>query len=304
MTKNRSMIICFLAPAVLLFLTIFLYPIAKTMFMSFFRVEGLSDAFSKWKFNGLSNYVEVMKSPAFKSSMVNLMKIWIVGGIAVMFISLLFAAILTSGVAGKSFYRAVIYLPNIINAVAMASMWINFVFQRRFGLLHSFFDMLGLKDLAMIDYMNGSNKFWSLLTAYCFGSVGYYMLIFMSGIESIPADLYEAATIDGANRVRQFFSITLQLLQGVFKSCITFWTVGTVGFFVWSRMWYNPGNPDQYTLTPFVHMYQVTFGSGQGTVADRNAGVGAAIGMLMTLIVLIVFFAVNKLFKHDRDLEF
>ncbi len=304
MTKNRSMIICFLTPAVLLFVTIFLYPIAKTMLMSFYRVEGLSDAFGKWQFNGLNNYVEVMNSPAFKSSMVNLLKIWTIGGAVVLCVALLFAAILTNGVVGKSFYRAVIYMPNIINAVAMASMWINFVFQRRFGLLHSFFDMLNLKDLAMIDYMNGSNKFWSLLAAFSFGSVGYYMLIFMSGIESIPGDLYEAATIDGANRVRQFFRITLPLLQGVFKSCITFWTVGTVGFFVWSRMWYNPGNPDQYTLTPFVHMYQVTFGTSQGTVADRNAGVGAAIGMLMTVIVLVVFFLVNKLFKHDRDLEF
>ena len=236
--------------------------------------------------------------------MVNLLKIWTIGGVAVLCIALLFAAILTNGVVGKSFYRAVIYMPNIINAVAMASMWINFVFQRRFGLLHGFFDMLNLKDLAMIDYMNGSNKFWSLLAAFSFGSVGYYMLIFMRGIESIPGDLYEAATIDGANRVRQFFSITLPLLHGVFKSCITFWTVGTVGFFVWSRMWYNPGNPDQYTLTPFVHMYQVTFGTSQGTVADRNAGVGAAISMLMTIIVLVVFFLVNKLFKHDRDLEF
>ena len=304
MTKNKSMIICFLAPAVFFFVAVFLYPIVKTVVMSFYKVDGLTDAFAKWRFNGFANYVEVMKSPAFKSSMVNLVKIWIVGGAVVLGISLLFAAILTSGITGKSFYRAVIYLPNIINAVAMASMWINFIFQRRFGLLHSFFDMLGLKNLAMIDYMNGSTKFWSLLAAFCFGSVGYYMLIFMSGIESIPGDLYEAATIDGANRVRQFFSITLQLLQGVFKSCITFWTVGTVGFFVWSRMWYNPGNPDQYTITPFVHMYQVTFGTGQVGVSERNAGVGAAIGMLMTVIVLVVFFAVNKLFKHDRDLEF
>ncbi len=301
--KNRSMMICFLSPAVLLFITIFLYPITRTIVMSFFRVEGLSDAVSKWEFYGLNNYVKAFESPAFQTSMLNIGKIWLYGGVIVLGVALLFGAILTSGIVGKGFYRAVIYMPNIINAVAMASMWINFVFQRRFGLLHSFFDMLGLQQLAMIDYMNGSTKFWSLLSAFCFGSVGYYMLIFMSGIESIPSDLYEAATIDGASRIRQFFRITLPLLQSVFKTCITFWTVGVVSFFVWSRMWYNPGNPDQYTLTPFVHMYQVTFGSTQATTA-RNAGLGAAIGVLMTIVVLITFFVVNTVFKHDKDLEF
>lgn len=295
--------ICFLTPALFFFVTIFLYPIIRTVVMSFFRVEGISDAISKWQFNGLSNYAEAFNSPSFQTSMLNIAKIWLYGGIIVLGIALFFGAILTSGVVGKGFYRAVIYLPNIINAVAMASMWINFVFQRRFGLLHGFFDMLGMKNLSMIDYMNGSTKFWSLLIAFCFGSVGYYMLIFMSGIESIPADLYEAATIDGANRIRQFFTITIPLLQGVFKTCITFWTVGVVSFFVWSRMWYNPGNPDQYTLTPFVYMYQVTFGTTQATTA-RNAGLGAAIGVLMTIVVLVTFFIVNQVMKHDRDLEF
>ena len=202
--QNKKMIVCFLTPALFFFVVMYLYPIIRTVIMSFFNVEGVSDPMSEWSFNGLGNYQKLIETQLFRTSMMNMLKIFIIGGIAVMVIALLFAVILTSGVRLKSFWRAVIYVPNIINAVAIATMWIQYVFNKRFGLLHSFFTALGLEDLASIDYMNGKWKFWSLLIAFCFGSVGYFMLIFISGIERIPTDYYEAATIDGANKFQQF----------------------------------------------------------------------------------------------------
>lgn len=301
MKKNKQMIICFLTPALIFFVFMFLYPIVRTVIMSFFSVEGVSDPVSTWKFVGLGNYTALMDSAIFGVAMMNMMKIWLIGGIAVMCIALLFAVILTSGVRGKAFWRAVIYIPNIINAVAMATMWIQYVFNKRFGFLHTLFDTLGLEELSKIDYMNGEWKFWSLLIAFCFGSVGYFMLIYISGIERIPADYYEAATIDGANKIRQFLHITLPLIRGVFKTCMTFWTVSVVGFFVWSQMWAAPSPSDKATITPFVYMYNTVFGTTGN--ASRDAGRGAAIGILMAAVVLVIFFIVNKICKDD-DLEF
>ncbi len=301
MKQNKKMIVCFLTPALIFFVLMFLYPIIRTIIMSFFKVEGVSDAVSTWQFVGISNYQKLFSTSIFQTSMINMGKIWLIGGIVVMAIALLFAVILTSGIRLKSFWRAVIYVPNIINAVAMATMWIQYVFNKRFGLLHSLFAALGLEDLASIDYMNGSWKFWSLLIAFCFGSVGYFMLIYISGIERIPQDYYEAATIDGANKLKQFVYITLPLIKGVFKTCMTFWTVSVVGFFVWSQMWAAPQPSDLQTITPFVYMYNIVFGT-TGNV-QRDAGMGAAVGILMALVVMIVFFVVNKLIKDD-DLEF
>ena len=217
-----------------------------------------------------------------------------------MSISMLFAVVLTSGVKFKEFYKAVIYIPNIINAVAISTMWMTAIFNKRFGFLHNFFDFFG-SNLATTDYMSGSIKFWTLLVAFCFGSVGYYMLILMSGIERIPADIYEAATIDGASKPAQFRRITLPLLTSVIKNCIVFWTVGVVGFFVWSQMWSAPLSSELTTITPFVYMYNITFGTTGN--ADRNAAMGAAVGVLMAITVLFVFFAVNRLIK-DEDVEF
>lgn len=293
------MIVCFLTPALFMFLMVFLYPLCRTIAMSFFHVEGVSDAVNTWTFAGLENYITLINTPIFYDAMFNMLKIWLWGGIIVMFISMLFAAILTSGVRGKTFYKTVVYIPNIINAVAMSTMWITAIFNKRFGFLHTFFELFN-SDLAKTDYMNGSIKFWSLLIAFCFGSVGYYMLIFMGGIERIPADIYEAATIDGASKVKQFFALTLPLMRSVIKTCLTFWTIGVVGFFVWSQMWSAPLASELTTITPFVYMYNITFGT-QGNT-QRNAALGAAVGVLMALTVLIVFFLINRLVKDD-DVE-
>ena len=295
------MIVCFLAPALLFFVAVFLYPICRTIVMSFFSVEAVSDPVSTWSLVGLDNFITHINTQIFRVSMMNMLKIWLLGGIAVMGLALLFAAILTSGIMGKSVYRAIIYIPNIINAVAITTMWINYIYNKRFGFLHNLFAFFGADSLAKTDYMNGSIKFYSLLVAFCFGSVGYFMLIFMSGIERLPGDIYEAATIDGANKIRQFTSITMPLLKGVFKTCLTFWTVSVVGFFVWSQMWSAPQSSELSTITPFVYMYNITFGT-LGS-AKRDAGLGAAVGVMMALVVLVVFFIINRIAKND-DLEF
>lgn len=299
MRKSKRMIVCFLAPALFMFFMVFLYPVCRTVAMSFFHVESVSDPVSSWTFAGLENYMALFQTSIFLDAMKNMMKIWLCGGLVVMTVSMLFAAILTSGVAGKTFYKTVIYVPNIINAVAMSTMWINAVFNKRFGFLHSFFELFG-SDLARTDYMSGSIKFWSLLAAFCFGSVGYYMLIFIGGIDRIPSDIYEAATIDGASKVRQFFRLTLPLMRGVIKTSLTFWTIGVVGFFVWSQMWSAPLQSELSTITPFVYMYNVTFGT-QGDT-QRNAALGATVGVLMAVTVLVVFFLINRMVKDD-DVE-
>lgn len=298
--KNKTMIVCFTLPATIVFLVMFLYPVIRTTLMSFFTMDSVSAPMKDWTFVGIQNYGELFGTEIFKTSMLNMIKIWLIGGVAVIFFSLLFAVILTSGVRLKAFWRAMIYLPNIISAVAFANMWIYYVFHKRFGMLHNLFDALGLKQLAKMDYMNGDMKFWSLLIAFSFGSVGYFMLIFLSGIERLPADYFEAATIDGANKFQQFSHITLPLLKGVFRTVLTFWTVSVVGFFVWSQMW-SPINMESQTITPVVYMYNIVFGNTGMT--DRMPGKGAAVGILMALVVLVIFFLINTLFKDD-DLEF
>lgn len=301
MKKNKTMIVVFLTPAVILFLGIFLYPIIRTIIMSFFKIEGVTDPMSLWTFSGIDNYVKLFNTSLFRTSFYNLFRIWLYGGLIVMTLSLLFAAILTSGIRGKKLFRAIIYMPNIVSAVALATMWLQYVYSPRFGLLKSVFTALHLDGLAKIQMLDNEHKFMALVIAYCFGMVGYHMLIWLSGIERISPEYYEAATIDGANKVAQFRYMTLPLLKGVFKTNITMWSVSSVGFFVWSQL-FSTVTADTQTITPYVYMYTQIFGGGN-TVTERNSGLGAAIGVLLSICVVIVFTICNKLIKDD-DLEF
>lgn len=300
--KSRlPMIIIFLFPAVFLYGLIFFYPTVKTIVMSFFKMSSISAKMSEWSFAGLSNYNNLLNSQLFIQSLKNIFFIWLIGGVIIFFFSILFAVILTSGVKLKSFFRSIIYLPNVVSAVAMATMWIHYVYNSKYGLLKSIFSLLHLDELAAMQWTSPNNIFMALVIAYSFGMVGYFMLIFMAGIERIPSDFYEAATIDGANIFQQFFYITLPLITDVIRTNIVLWTINAIGFFVWSQL-FSPLIPETGTITPMVYMYQEVFG-GNTVVLERNVGNGAAVGVVLTLIIVLSFIITNILFK-DKKIEF
>ena len=296
MKQDKKMIVLFMAPAVLAFCLMFLYPVIRTVIMSLFEVRNVTDAVSTWQFIGFENFMNVLKNATFRQSMLNIFRIWLVGGIVTMSISLLFAVLLTNGIKGKSAFRAIIYLPNVVSAVALATMWTQYVFQSKYGLFNNIIRAFGGRA---INWLGPDMKFWSMLIAFIFGSVGYYMLIFLSGIERIPTDIYEAATIDGAGKGSKFRYITLPLLRGVFKTNLTFWTINTITFFVWSKM-FSPVDSELSTVSPVVHMMNLVFG-GKATTGTF-AGRGAAVGVLLAICVMLTFGIFNLCIKDD-DIE-
>ncbi|MEF9865219.1 MAG: sugar ABC transporter permease [Oscillospiraceae bacterium] len=301
MKKNKKALWIFLGPAILSFCIMFLYPVLITVGMSFNKLGNIADPMSAWKFVGLSNYQSLFETRLFIVSLKNIAGIWILGGILSLLFAMLFAVILTSGVKLKGFWRAMIYLPNVISGVAMGTMWVQYVYSAKFGLLKTVLNAVGLKKLSLTQWTSPKHIFVCMIVAFSFGIVGYFMLMLIAGIERIPISYYEAATLEGAGVYKRFFSITLPLLMDVIKSVITLWTVTVVGFFVWSQM-FTPFDIAEGTVTPMIYMYQQVFGSSFGT-AERNVGGGAAIGVVLALIVVGVFTAVNICIK-DSDLEF
>ncbi len=296
--KNRTMIICFLTPALLTYLIMYLYPTIRTVLMSFFEVGSLTQPVSEWSFNGIENYINLFSDALFIKTLENIGKIWLFGGIGSLSVALFLAVILNSGIRFKSFYRAVIYLPNTISAIAMGTMWIQYVYSARYGLLKDIFTFLGLDSLASIQWTSTEYIFSSMLVAYCFGMVGYQMLIFLAGIDSIPQELSEAAVVDGANRFTTFTRITFPLLRGTVRTNITLWTVSTAGFFVWSEV-FSPINPDAEVMTPMVYMYMRAFGSGTAAT-NIDIGLSAAVGIVLVVIILLSFLVTNLLIKDNK----
>ncbi len=298
MRKNKTMIVAFLSPALLCYLIIFVYPTIRTTMMTFFEMQSITTQMKDWNFIGFDNYKTIFASPVYHQSMINLVKIWFYGGVATFVLALMFAVMLTSGIKGKSFFRAIMYLPNVVSAVAMGTMWVNYIFNSRYGMLYKLGKFLNWDAFAAIQWTGPDMIFTSMLIAYCFGMIGYFMLIFMSAIEGIPMSFYEAATLAGANLYQKFRYITLPLLKDVFRTNIVLWTVATAAFFVWSRVFTNQGMSNG-TVTPVVYMYNQLFGATQG-VTELNVGAGAAIGVTMALIVLAMFLITSIIFKDDK----
>jgi multiple sugar transport system permease protein len=140
-----------------------------------------------------------------------------------------------------------------------------------------------------------------MLAAYCFGMVGYHMVIFISGIEQIPNDYFEAAYIEGANSFQRFFNITLPAIRGVIRTNIVMWTVFTVSFFIWAQL-FSPINLSTDTVAPMNYMYEQVFGSQSGATTVRDSGAGAGVGVILMLIVIIVSTATRFIIKND-DME-
>lgn len=298
--KNRLFIFCSIMPAVLAFGVVFAFPIIKIFLMSFFSLNNPSSQMSEWVFTGLTNFTDLFGSSMFRFSMLNMAKIWLFGGLATMVIALLFAVILTSGIRFVPFFKAAIYLPNIITAVAMANMWIHYAFNVKYGFFHTLFKTLGMEKMANFAWTSPDHLFLAMMIAYCFGSIGYYMLIFTAGIDKISPDLFAAAMIDGSNRIKNLFFITLPLLKGVFRTAVTLWTTSTLGFFVWSQM-FSPLGPEKSIMTPVMYMYSRTFGTEAGlSSADMNAGSGAAVCIVLMLMAVLAFGLINLAIKDDK----
>jgi multiple sugar transport system permease protein len=157
---------------------------------------------------------------------------------------------------------------------------------------------LGFEEASKTQWTGPGLRFWSLLTAYCFGMVGYHMLIFISGIEQIPKDYHDAALLDGANVVQRFLNVTLPFVRGITRTNIVMWTVFTVGFFVWGQL-FSPVNLSNDTVAPLNYMYQLVFGASSAANIVRDAGAGAAIGVCMMIMVVVVFFTTSLITRKD-----
>lgn len=278
MKKNKAMIAGFVLPCTLSLLIMYLYPVIRTIVMSFFAIDSVTASVSEWSFNGLGNYARIFGSATYLTSLSNMLKIWFVGGILTLTIALLFAVILTSGIRFKKFFRAAIYLPNVISAVALATMWIQYVYNQDYGLLNAMLEMVGLDG---VRWLGTDMKFWAMLFAFVFGAVGYYMLIFISGIERIPQDLYEAATIDGANSWNLFRHITVPLVSPVTFYLLITGLIGGFQVFVEVLVMVPTGGLDYSAATVVFYLYEKAFTS-------RQMGYGSAMAFLLSLIIFVI----------------
>ena len=291
MKVSRGFIATLLFPATLLYLVFFLFPTLQTLYYSLFDSSGLGQGMT---FAGLGNYQELLRDPLFRLSMRNTLVILILGGAAIFALAFFFTALLNSSIRGQGFFRAVIFLPNVVATIALTTLW-AYIYNPRFGLLNSFFSLLGLDSLAKIRWTAPDTIFWAMLIALIWILVGFYLVLLMAGADKIPAEFYEAAKLDGANQRQMFVRITIPLLWDVITIAIIMWSIAAVRIFEFPFA-FTSLEPVPETYTSAVYLYVMGFG--QRTPIYRM-GYASAIGVCMLLAVVVIVLVVGRLMRRE-----
>ncbi len=301
MKRKKWILLVFLGPAMLAYAVAFLYPVIRTGFLSFFSMQNITDPMEKWTYVGLDNIRFLMESATFRRSMLNMIGIWFICAVGMYAFATIFAVALTSGMRGKSFWRSAIYMPNVISVVALGTMWVHYVYNAKYGLFTNLFSALGLSGLAAFKWTAPGNLYYGMLIAIIMTSTGYYLLIFMSGIERIPKDYYEVATIEGAGILTQFRKITFPLLRDVYRTALVLWTISCANFFTWPQM-FSPSMSDPAVVTPMVYAYHIIFNTDFSNMT-RNVGAGAMAAVMLTLYVVLAFGGISLFLRENRSVE-
>jgi raffinose/stachyose/melibiose transport system permease protein len=279
----------FLLPGLALYAIVAIVPVGQGVWLSFFHWNGVTAA--SWA--GLSNYTGFLSDPTLRAAIEH--TAYFIGFYSVLPIMLgLLSAALTSykGVRGAGVFRAVIFLPQVITPAVIAIVW-----QRIYepgGPFNDFLSLIGLGGLTRGWLGDFTWARPALGLAGTWASFGLCMVMFVSSMQAIPQELYEAARVDGAGPVREFFTVTLPNLRGALSVVLALTMIGAIRLFdlVWLT---TKGGPGTSTITPTVVLYQRAF-------ANPDVGSAAAIGVVMTIVSLVVVMVIVKVAEgKDND---
>jgi len=282
----------FFAPAMVILGVFFLFPVVGALILSFtdYDLYALADIHNL-RFIALNNYIELLQRPLFWSALGHTFYFVIVGVPLSMFVSLCAALLLHSPFARcKPFFRTALFAPVVTTVVAVAVVW-RYLFNTKYGLIN---DGLGWIGIHPVDWLG--NPHWAMPAIILFAvwkNFGYNMIIFLAGLQAIPAELYEAARIDGASFRQQFRHITLPMLGP------TLLMVGILTVSGYFQLFAEPyvmteGGPLQSTTSVLYMMYDEGF-------KWWNMGSASAIAFLLFIIMFVVTFLMLRLGRRGDE---
>jgi len=287
-SKSRSLFLTLcIAPAVILFTIFMIVPTINVFRMSLFERSAYSTTET---FVGFDNFLTLLQDKAFIRSMQNTLLLIVVVTIFTMVMALVFAAILTrENVKGQTFFRVVFYIPNILSIVVISGIF-SAVYQTENGMLNSVIEML--VDLPNSILWKGEKLVMvSIIIAMVWQAIGYYMVMYMASMSSVPQTLYESSGLDGANRLTQFFQITLPLVWTNIRTTLTFFIISTINMAFLFVKAMTSGGPNGASEVVLGYMY-----------TQKNNGLYGycmAIGVVVFLFSFALSALVNKVTERE-----
>ena len=284
--KRVGFLLTCVAPAVILFAIFMVWPTLNVFRLSLYQRSTFNP---EEVFIGFKNFQMLMKDTKFIQSMQNMLLLIVMVTVFTMASALIFAGILTrEKLKGQDFFRVVFYIPNILSVVVISGIF-SAIYDVDKGLLNSLLALFG-KDGIL--WKGEQHVMTSLVIAMVWQAIGYYMVMYMSSMAAVPIDLYESAGLDGANRVTQFFQITIPLIWTNIRTTLTFFVISTINmaFLFVSAM--TSGGPNNASNVALLYMYN-----------QKNLGGGYGYAMAIGVVIFLVSFGLSALINKVTERE-
>jgi N-acetylglucosamine transport system permease protein len=297
-------IVGFLAVPLGLYALFVIWPFIQSIYYSFTDWTGLSPDFTMV---GLANYERMLDDDIFWKSLQHSLLFALLVPVVTLGLALFLSFMINvggrrrrggpviSGVRGSAFYKIVYFFPQVLS-IAIVALLFAFAYNPRIGAVNSFLRAVGL-DGIQSDWLGDPDfALWAVMAVIVWSTVGFFVVLFSAGMASIPMDLYEAALLDGANRITTFFRITLPLLWDTVQSGWVYMGIlalGAESFAVVHIMTTGPGGPDYSTTVMVLYVYQKAFRDGQAAYATT-------IGVALLVVTLAFAAVVMKLGRRER----
>lgn len=262
----------FIIPTMLGLIILNIIPIFQTIYQSFFKTGDFGRGNI---FVGLENYQKMFGDSQVWQALLNTVKYALMEVPVSIIISLVLAVLLNRKMKGRSVYRTIMFLPMVAAPAAVAMVW-RWLFNSDFGLLNH---VLGTK----INWISSPDiAIYSIAVIGIWSIIGYNMVLFLSGLQEIPGDYYEAASIDGATGFKQFWHITCPLLSPTIFFVMITRIIGALQVFDLIFMVMDRANPALIKTQSLVYLfYEYSF-------RQKNQGYGSAIVVLLLILIMIV----------------
>lgn len=278
----------FLLPNILIFTTFIIIPLFRGLSMSFMDWG----VFTSPKFVGLKNIRLLFEDQVFIITLKNTIVYSLCVVLLLLVVSLLLALVLSkNSIKGERVFRAVFYVPSLISMVAVGISW-RFILGDEMGILNYIIRSFGGSGVPWLT--NGPMAMMSVIVVTVWAGAGYYMVIFISGLQAIPLELYEAATIDGANRWQEFWRITLPLLKSTVLVVIVLSTIASFKAYE-LIVTMTKGGPGYSTKFIVQQVYEVAF------TEDR---MGYASAMSIVLMMIIGAFTLMQFRLSGKETQY
>lgn len=278
----------FMLPSLLGFIIFLVIPIISSFFISFTNYKG---SFANMKFIGFHNYKLLLFDSKFWQS-VSVTLIFVAACICFQLIlGFIYAVILNKSIKGRIFFRSIIFLPVVLSSVAVCISFL-FIFHPSQGPVNNFLKSLSLPPVPWLT--DKSTALLTIIIVFVWQSFGYYMVIFLSGLQSINYNLYEAAEIDGASELKKLFYITIPSLSPVIFFSLIISVINA--FKAFDHIYIMTGG--QYGGGPAGSTRVLAFDIYQNGFLFWQVGYGAAEAVILFLIILFITIIQNKMQKR------